>query len=81
MGIKAHDCFTAALCQSCHHELDQGKNLSREQREDLWMDAWKKLYCNFLREAYLSQNEIQTMQRLCEQIQVRKTQTILQLLF
>jgi hypothetical protein len=42
MGIKAHDCFTAALCQSCHQELDQGKNLSRNEREDLWMDAWKK---------------------------------------
>lgn len=32
MGMKAHDCATAALCQSCHHEIDNGKNLTREER-------------------------------------------------
>lgn len=31
-GIKAHDCWTAALCRDCHRELDQGKTLTREQR-------------------------------------------------
>lgn len=33
MGIKAHDCWTAALCQECHHEIDNGRNLSRAQRK------------------------------------------------
>ena len=32
MGMKASDCATAALCLSCHHEIDNGKNLSREDR-------------------------------------------------
>lgn len=32
MGIKAHDCCTAALCRDCHREIDQGKDLSRGQR-------------------------------------------------
>ncbi len=32
IGMKAHDCATAALCQEHHHEIDNGKNLSREER-------------------------------------------------
>ena len=32
MASKADDCLTAALCPSCHSEIDQGKNLSRDQR-------------------------------------------------
>jgi hypothetical protein len=35
-GIKASDEFTAALCQPCHTELDQGAKLSKEQRRMLW---------------------------------------------
>ena len=42
MGIKAHDCYTAALCVSCHRELDQGKDMSKQEREELWTNAWKK---------------------------------------
>ena len=42
MGIKAHDCFTAALCASCHRELDQGKDMPKFAREELWTNAWKK---------------------------------------
>mgnify|MGYP003343998183 FL=1 len=41
-GIKASDEFTAALCLKCHYELDQGKNLSKEERVDLWDNAHKK---------------------------------------
>jgi hypothetical protein len=35
-GIKASDEFTAALCQTCHRELDSGAKLSKEQRRMLW---------------------------------------------
>jgi hypothetical protein len=42
MGIKAHDCYTAALCVSCHQELDQGKDMLKNEREELWTNAWKK---------------------------------------
>ena len=41
-GIKASDEFTAALCLKCHYELDQGKNLSKEERIDMWENAWHK---------------------------------------
>jgi hypothetical protein len=41
-GIKASDEFTAALCQSCHLELDQGARLSKEQRRMLWQMAYQR---------------------------------------
>jgi ribosomal protein S27AE len=41
-GIKAHDYRTAALCYWCHMELDQGKDLSKADREELWENAHRK---------------------------------------
>jgi hypothetical protein len=35
-GIKASDLYTAAICQRCHYEIDQGRDLTREQRTDMW---------------------------------------------
>jgi hypothetical protein len=35
-GIKAHDCFIAWGCAPCHAELDQGKNLTRAQKIEVW---------------------------------------------
>ncbi len=32
MGQKAPDCATAALCPECHHAIDNGKDLSRDER-------------------------------------------------
>ena len=41
-GIKADDNMVAALCLSCHYEIDQGKTLTRKERMDLWTRAHKK---------------------------------------
>jgi hypothetical protein len=41
-GLKAHDYRIAALCFTCHAELDQGKSLSREERVSMWEDAHRK---------------------------------------
>ena len=38
-GLKANDYRIAALCYKCHTELDQGKNMSREERLNIWEDA------------------------------------------
>lgn len=38
-GIKADDNMIAALCLKCHYEIDQGKNLSREERQKMWEKA------------------------------------------
>lgn len=31
-GMKQHDCMTFAGCRKCHMELDQGKDMDREER-------------------------------------------------
>lgn len=41
-GIKASDEYTAALCLKCHYELDQGKNLSKDERVEMWEKAHKR---------------------------------------
>lgn len=38
-GIKAHDYRIAALCFRCHSELDQGHQMSREERLNMWESA------------------------------------------
>ncbi len=41
-GIKCSDAMIAALCFVCHSELDQGKNLSKQERIDMWEEAHRK---------------------------------------
>lgn len=41
-GIKADDNLTAALCQSCHMEIDSGAKLSRQQRQEMWLKSHRK---------------------------------------
>ena len=38
-GIKADDNMVAALCLKCHYEIDQGKELSKEERQQKWQKA------------------------------------------
>ncbi len=35
MGIKADDCASAALCNCCHYEIDNGNKLTRDERRQL----------------------------------------------
>ncbi len=42
MGIKAHDFRIAYLCSTCHTNIDQGKDLSRQDRQELWEAAHRK---------------------------------------
>lgn len=41
-GIKSHDYRIAALCFTCHMELDQGKNLNKQERVEMWEEAHRK---------------------------------------
>ena len=47
-GIKCDDNLIAALCQQCHYEIDQGKNLSKTQRQALWDAAHQKTVATLL---------------------------------
>jgi hypothetical protein len=41
-GIKADDNLVAALCLHCHFEIDQGANLDKNERQQLWNQAHQK---------------------------------------
>ena len=41
-SIKASDDRCASACPNCHHELDQGKNWSEDERRRRWWDAHVK---------------------------------------
>jgi len=38
-SIKAHDYRCAALCYTCHMDLDQGNKMSKAERVEMWEDA------------------------------------------
>lgn len=48
-SIKASDVFVASLCFRCHTALDQGADLTREQRIAMWTDAWRSTVRGLLR--------------------------------
>lgn len=41
-SIKAHDYRIAALCYTCHSDLDQGAKMSKEERIQMWEEAHRK---------------------------------------
>lgn len=52
-GIKAHDYRIASLCFKCHSELDQGKNLSKTERVELWEEAHRKTIALLFEQGFL----------------------------
>lgn len=56
MGRKAHDYRVAALCSSCHHQLDQGFRMSREERIDMWEAAHRRTIGWLFESGYLRIN-------------------------
>jgi hypothetical protein len=41
-SIKASDEFTAAICIEHHYEIDSGTRLTKQQRIDMWNEAYQK---------------------------------------
>ena len=41
-GIKSDDHRISYLCSMCHARIDNGKELSREERIELWEDAHRR---------------------------------------
>ena len=41
-SLKSHDYRIAALCFTCHAELDQGSKMSKEERVNMWEEAHRK---------------------------------------
>jgi len=55
-GIKAEDCYVAALCHNCHSELDQGYSMTREERLSMWNGACILTYGWLMKEELLKLN-------------------------
>ncbi|MFC4729485.1 hypothetical protein [Coralloluteibacterium thermophilus] len=41
-ALKAHDCFFASACRSCHREIDQGRTMSRDEKFEAWNRAYER---------------------------------------
>ena len=41
-ALKAHDFRIAALCFTCHSDLDQGSKMSKQERIEMWEEAHRK---------------------------------------
>jgi hypothetical protein len=41
-GLKAHDYRIAFLCHHCHSNLDQGTELTKQERMNIWDEAHRK---------------------------------------
>lgn len=52
-GIKAHDYRIAALCFKCHHELDQGNKLTKQERVQMFEDCHRDTIGWLFAEGYL----------------------------
>jgi predicted GNAT family acetyltransferase len=52
LGTKAEDCFGAIACSACHHEYDNGKRMTREQKQIAFENAMFKTWL------YLWENEL-----------------------
>ena len=42
LALKTSDALVVALCPTCHHELDQGMDMTKEQRRDFWNQCYIK---------------------------------------
>jgi len=40
LSLKTSDALVVALCVDCHSRLDQGKDMTREERRAFWDDAY-----------------------------------------
>jgi len=52
-ALKAHDCYAAAACHSCHAELDQGNRFSREEKLDYWQLGWERTVLVYFKNGWL----------------------------
>lgn len=42
IGHKTSDAMLAALCAPCHYAIDYGKDMTREEKQEMWNRAHRK---------------------------------------
>jgi hypothetical protein len=53
-GLKALDYRIASLCFSCHSTLDQGTQLSKAERIEMWEEAHRKTIGQFFEQGMIN---------------------------
>lgn len=53
MGLKAHDCFVAAACHSCHAELDQGLRFTKAEKLEAWQRGFERTLLIYFKSGWL----------------------------
>lgn len=52
-ALKAHDVFVAWACSDCHRELDQGKDLTYEEKNNYWQRGFERTLIEALEQGIL----------------------------
>lgn len=47
-SIKASDEYTVALCFACHHDLDAGHSLTKDEKQRMYFDALRNTWLELL---------------------------------
>lgn len=47
-SIKASDEYTVALCFACHHDLDAGHRLSKDEKKQMYFNALRNTWLELL---------------------------------
>ena len=47
-SLKSSDEYTAALCFPCHHELDAGGKLNKQEKQEMWFRAFRNTWLELL---------------------------------
>lgn len=55
-GLKSSDAAIAFLCYHCHNEIDQGNELTKQQRIYIWDEAHRKSMRWLIENEYLIVN-------------------------
>ena len=53
VGHKADDCYHAAACHDCHVAIDQGRKLSREDKQHYWRLGFERTFKLYLENGWL----------------------------
>jgi hypothetical protein len=48
-SIKASDEYTVALCFACHHDLDAGHRLTKDEKQKMYFDALRNTWLELLK--------------------------------
>lgn len=56
IGHKTSDALLASLCVKCHYSIDYGKDMTREEKQEMWNKAHRKTMRSLIEQEILVVN-------------------------